>query len=94
MCRCTPEIRTPHCGGLGCKSETSTPPVSGFPTIWKGTLALSDRILVPFDAEIVDVDGKPELIQRRGIEIKIVSPFEISGEAWMNALVELARRQG
>lgn len=63
-------------------------------TLWKGTLHRDGRAPEPFAAEIVDMDGHAELIERRGIDVLIVSPFMVSGESWMNAMVELARGAG
>lgn len=59
--------------------------------IWKGELARGGRTLKPFAAEILDVDGMPTIIERHGVAVKVVSPHEISGTAWLEALTALAR---
>ncbi len=63
-------------------------------TLWKGTLARSGRKPVEFQAEIVDFDGTPEIIERHGINVARVSPHEISGTYWLNAIVSILQKGG
>lgn len=62
-------------------------------TIWKGTLERGGRAPEPFAAEIVEFEGKSVITERRGVEVKAVSPHEISGDSWLKALVAQARAQ-
>lgn len=73
-------------------SAESRPATSTDRVIWKGQLARSGRTPKPFTAEILDVDGMPTIVERRGVEIKVVSPHEISGMSWLDALTALARK--
>ena len=60
--------------------------------LWFGTLARGGRKPVEFQAEIIeDEDGKPVLIERRGIEFKIVSPHEVCADYWLKALIEVVK---
>lgn len=60
--------------------------------IWRGKLSRNGRAPKPFAAEILDVDGMPTIIERHGVEVAVVSPHEISGTAWLDALTALARK--
>jgi hypothetical protein len=63
-------------------------------TLWTGTLARSGRKPVEFQAEIVDVDGAPEIIERLGINVARVSPHEINGAYWLKAMVSILQKGG
>lgn len=61
-------------------------------TIWKGTLRTNGGA-EPFDAEIVEsTDGTIALtaIGAEGIHW-VVSPYEVNGQSWLEALVSLAK---
>ncbi len=60
-------------------------------TIWKGTLARGGRLSKPFPAELVRVDGSLAIIERFGLNTIEVSPHEVSGQAWMEALAGAAQ---
>jgi hypothetical protein len=61
-------------------------------TIWKGILARGGRTSEPFEAEILDDNGAPTIIERKGVEVRKVSPHTVSGDAWMRVVVELASK--
>lgn len=60
--------------------------------IWKGELARGGRKPKSFAAEILDVDGTPTIVERHGVEVKYVSPHDINGTSWLDALVALAQK--
>ena len=58
-------------------------------SIWRGKLSTQGRKSEEFEAEIVETESRIALFRRDGLNIKEISPHEVSGEAWMKALVEL-----
>lgn len=97
MCWCTPELRTPDCGKPDChppgrpdlKFKRSSPDHT---VLWSGTLSRGGHKPEPFNAKVVEYQGEFKLLEQKGLATVEVSPHEVDGETWLNALAVLAQQ--